>query len=217
MEAGRSFCGRRVRRDQVELIREVVGNCPALSRTELAHTVCELLRWKRPTGGLKWRECLDLLERLQGEGVVALPDKQARRPVDRRGRVPITPEGDPRDEVAGDVGEIAPIVLERVETEKDRRLFRELIGRHHYLGYAMPFGARLQYLVHGSRPERQVVGCLQFSSPAWRMAARDAWIGWDDDTRRRNLQRVVNNSRFLILRAADKAAFPAGESPAPAN
>jgi hypothetical protein len=28
---------------------------------------------------------------------------------------------------------------------------------------------------------------------------RDAWIGWDDATRERNLQRVVSNSRFLIL------------------
>jgi hypothetical protein len=31
------------------------------------------------------------------------------------------------------------------------------------------------------------------------MAARDGWIGWDDETRRRNLSRVVSNSRFLIL------------------
>jgi hypothetical protein len=31
------------------------------------------------------------------------------------------------------------------------------------------------------------------------MAVRDAWIGWDDPTRQRNLQRVVTNSRFLIL------------------
>ena len=44
-----------------------------------------------------------------------------------------------------------------------------------------------------------VVGCLQFSSPAWRMAVRDRWVGWDDRTRARNLQRVVNNSRFLLL------------------
>ena len=93
----------------------------------------------------------------------------------------------------------ARLWLEFYATEKERQLFRELIGRHHYLGYAVPFGARVQYLVYGSRPERQVVGCLQFSSPAWRMAPRDAWIGWDDDTRKRNLQRVVNNSRFLIL------------------
>jgi hypothetical protein len=31
------------------------------------------------------------------------------------------------------------------------------------------------------------------------MSSRDRWIGWDDGIRERNLQRVVNNSRFLIL------------------
>ncbi len=28
---------------------------------------------------------------------------------------------------------------------------------------------------------------------------RDEWIGWDEKTRVRNLQHVVNNSRFLVL------------------
>ena len=31
------------------------------------------------------------------------------------------------------------------------------------------------------------------------MAARDRWIGWNNTQRARNLQYVVNNSRFLIL------------------
>ncbi len=31
------------------------------------------------------------------------------------------------------------------------------------------------------------------------MASRDRWIGWDDERRRDQLQRIVNNSRFLIL------------------
>ena len=68
-----------------------------------------------------------------------------------------------------------------------------------YLGHTVPFGAHLRYLVFASRPQRVVVGCLQFSSPAWRMAARDGWVDWDDATRGRNLQHVVNNSRFLLL------------------
>src|SRR5439155_15618082 len=34
---------------------------------------------------------------------------------------------------------------------------------------------------------------------AWKMAVRDRWIGWSDDQRRRNLQLIVNNARFLIL------------------
>ena len=38
------------------------------------------------------------------------------------------------------------------------------------------------------RLERRPI--LQFSSPAWRMAARDRRVGWDDRTRARNLQRA---------------------------
>ena len=73
------------------------------------------------------------------------------------------------------------------------------MGRYHYLGYRMPFGAQLRYLAFVSEPTRTVVAALQISSPAWRLAARDRWIGWDEPTRVRNLQRVVNNSRFLVL------------------
>lgn len=193
------FSGRRFRPKELGLIREVVESCSGLSRKELAQTVCELLRWKRPSGALKARECREFLERLESAGVLALPDKQARRPVGSRTRVPVTSRGDRGRDLVGEVGEFAPIEAEAVETADQRLLFRELVGRHHYLGHAVPFGAHLRYLVYALRPGRTVVGCLQFSSPAWRMAARDVWIGWDDATRRRNLQRVVNNSRFLIL------------------
>ena len=31
------------------------------------------------------------------------------------------------------------------------------------------------------------------------MQARDAWIGWNDAQRRRNLQAIINNGRFLML------------------
>lgn len=99
----------------------------------------------------------------------------------------------------GTVRDVAPVTVELVADEAERRLWRELVGRHHYLGHKMPFGASLRYLVRVERPQPAVVGCLQFSSPAWRMDARDRWIGWDDGARRRNLQRVVQNSRFLLL------------------
>jgi hypothetical protein len=49
------------------------------------------------------------------------------------------------------------------------------------------------------RPQPAVVACLQLSSPAWKMAVRDGWIGWTEQARRAGLQRIVNNSRFLIL------------------
>jgi len=31
------------------------------------------------------------------------------------------------------------------------------------------------------------------------MAPRDIWIGWNDVQRERNLQKIINNSRFLIF------------------
>jgi len=45
----------------------------------------------------------------------------------------------------------------------------------------------------------EILGCFQFSSPAWKMAPRDRWIGWSDAERKANLQKIINNSRFLIL------------------
>ena len=191
-----TFCGKQINKDEIMLIGDVVKRYGGLSRMELAHTVCELLQWQRSNGGLKARECREFLERLDSEGVIRLPEKRTTKPVGSRTRIPISAEGDPSAPLRGKVGEFEPIVLEEVQTEPQRRLFRELVGRHHYLGYAVPFGAHLRYLFYSGA---QVLGCMQFSSPAWRMAVREAWVGWDEAARKSNLQRVVNQSRFLIL------------------
>jgi hypothetical protein len=166
---------------------------------ELAATVCELLGWVRPKGSPKARECREFLENLETAGQLVLPEKRAGRPVGLRTRVPITERGEPGRALTGTVRDIAPLSVERVASKSDRLLWRELVGRYHYLGHTVPFGAHLRYLVWAAHPERAVVACVQLSSPAWRMAARDRWIGWDDTTRARGLQLVVCNSRFLIL------------------
>jgi hypothetical protein len=44
-----------------------------------------------------------------------------------------------------------------------------------------------------------VLACLLFTSAAWKMAPRDAHIGWSPIARQANLPLVVNHSRFLIL------------------
>jgi len=194
-----SFCGREFSVQEVSLIQEVVQTCTGISRRELANTVCELLDWRRPAGGLKERDCRDLLERLENQGVLTLPDK---RPTGSTApRKYKEPAGDATaySALCGSVEAFAPLTMQRVQDQAQRELFKEVMGRYHYLGYAMPFGARLQYLVYVSRPRREVVGCVQFSSPAWRMKARDQWIGWDDGTRKLNLQHIVNNSRLLVL------------------
>ena len=195
----RSFAGRGFAPAEVNLIREIVKSCAGLSRMELAHTVCELVSWKRPSGSLKARECREFLERLEAGGHLRLPEKRARRPRGSRTAVPHTPRGEPGPVLLGSVRDVEPITVTPVRSLDDRRLFRELVGRYHYLGHAVPFGAQQRYLVRVARPRLAVVGCLQFSSPAWRMAVRDRWIGWDEATRARNLQHVVSNSRFLLV------------------
>ena len=193
------FCGRQFSAQEILLIQEVVGTCTGISRLELAQTVCELLEWKRPWGGLKARECRDLLERLESQGVLRLPVKKTPASKASRKRIVPAASGQPYSSLCGSVEAFAPVEVQPVETRQQRMLFKELVSGYHYLGYAMPFGARLQYLVWVSRPRREVVGCVQFSSPAWRMKVRDLWIGWDDTTRCLGLQQVVNNSRLLVL------------------
>ena len=191
--------GRMFSASEIALIREVVATCWGLSRTELANTISELVGWTRANGSLKEPECLVLLGRMEAAGLLRLPRKQQTRPVGSVTSIPHTAEGEPGVPLSGRVEAFAPLSIEGVSDAGGRQRFRELVGRYHTLGYKVPFGAQLQYLVSISRPVPTVVGCLQFSSAAWRMQARDRWIGWDDATRARHLPQVVNNSRLLLL------------------
>lgn len=189
-----TFCGRTFGVDEMELMRQIAREFSALGVTEIARTVCELLEWKRPGGGLKNHECRQLLERLQTEGWLQLPELRK-----RGGRGPRRADiAAPTEPVAIEcaVSECQPVELTLVEGKTDSRRWREQMQRYHYLGCRVPFGAHLRYWVrHGDRE----LACLLWTSPAWKMQDRDAWIGWNDQQRQLNLQRIVNNGRFLIL------------------
>ena len=193
------FKGRQFEAFEIELIEDVVERYPRLSRQELANTVCELLEWRRPNGGLKTWEAKHLLIFLEQAGRLQLPPLRSGRPRGSRTSVPCTVQGEPGEPLSGSLADVRPVHLRRVRVAEQRSLWRELIGRHHYLGHTVPFGAHLRYLIEVARPSPRVVGCVQLSSPAWKMAVRDRWIGWSDTQRRTHLQRVVQNSRFLIL------------------
>jgi len=192
-----TFCGRRFVRSELELMRQIAAEFVGLGRTEIARTLCELLEWKRPSGGLKNYECRQLLERLAEQGWLRLP---AVRPLGPRGprRVRLSAASAEQPELTGTAGQYEPLRLMVVEgASADSRLWMELIERHHYLGYRVPVGAQLRYLVRSQRTG--VLACLQWTSAAWKMAARDRWIGWNAEERARNLPYIVNNSRFVIL------------------
>jgi len=192
-----TFCGTPVTDEQWSVLVEIIDFC-GLSRHELARTVCEALGWVRPNGRLKARECYEYLELLDGKGLVKLPPRREQRP---RGPTSIhyTEAGCERERREGKLSDVAPVSLGLVASAEERALWRELIERYHYLGHKVAFGAHLRYLVWISTPRRELCGCLQFSSAARWLQARDEFIGWDDATRQKHLPRVVNNSRFLIL------------------
>ena len=190
-----TFCGRTFGSGELELMCQIAREFSALGVTEIARTICELLEWTRPRGGLKNHECRQLLEQLQAQGFLELPELQK-----RGGRGPRRPDisgscSEPSP-VACALGECQPLELVLVEGKADSRRWREQMERYHYLGCRVPFGAQLRYWV---RHRDRELACLLWTSPAWKMQARDQWIGWSDQQRRQNLQAIVNNGRFLIL------------------
>lgn len=190
-----TFSGRTFTQREIELMREMARDYAELGVTEIARTVCELLDWKRPSGGLKNHECRLLLEQLQSAGVLTLP---AVRPLGRRGprKVKLPVAAALPEAITGSAEQFHSLELQLVKGEDDSRVWRQCVEQHHYLGCPVPYGAQLRYWV---RHEGRALACLLWTSPAWRMKARDAWIGWTDQQRQQNLQRIINNGRFLIL------------------
>lgn len=196
---GLAFCGQTLTEAELGMIRGITREFPHLAWTELAATICELLQWRRPNGGLKSRECYLFLRKLHRRGW--LPWLTAPQPKSRRAPLAkLTADPPPSiDLLTGSLDHYAPLQLQLIHEADQRRLFREYLDRYHYLGYRAPFGAQLRYWVRPAQPELPPLAALLFTSAAWRMAPRDRWIGWTDSLRQRNLPLVVNHSRFLIL------------------
>jgi hypothetical protein len=196
---GLAFCGRALTESELSLIRRITREFSNLTLTELAATVCELLAWRRPNGGLKSRECYLFLRELHSRGWLPwLPAPQPRRRRTRQAALVEEPVSSPLL-LEGPLEQYRPLQLERIEDAAGRLLFRQYLQQHHYLGYRAPYGAQLRYWVRAAQPDRPPLAALLFTSAAWRMAPRDRYIGWQDEVRKTNLPLIVNNSRFLIL------------------
>ena len=190
-----SQCGREIRGEELDEIQETVRLFPALSRWELAQSICEHLEWITASGTYKTDACLKLLQRLEAKGRLRLPVKRAISP-QRHAPIVLTPRTGPRAEIGGSVRDVGPLSVEVVKGREPTGLWNEYLSRYHYLGYKRPFGYSLRYLVESPQG---ILGCLMFQGAAKALRARDEWIGWTRPQRLKNLPWVINNSRFLIL------------------
>ena len=103
------FCGRVVTASELNLVHQIIADFPRLSQAELAHTICELLEWRRPNGKLKSPECMEWLQKLQERNCLPnLPELQVTKPHGAH-RFHANPQSDPLPPLRGRLADHQPL------------------------------------------------------------------------------------------------------------
>jgi len=91
---------------------------------------------------------------------------------------------------------LRPLEFRLVRRTPEEPLFNSLLEQYHPLRCLQPVGEHLKYTVYAlGRP----IACLAWSSAPRHLGARDRFIGWSAEARRRNLRFLAYNPRFLIF------------------
>ena len=188
------YSGREFSLQEIEQIRQLMQQNPTLLRTPPSRKLCELFAWTKPNGELKDMSCRVALLRMQAHGLITLP--ASRMPHRGRPHFPATAATDAQAPLLRPVHELATLTLQPVLGPPASRLWNEYVQRYHYLGYTSMSGSQMRYNVFAGE---QLVALLSFGASAWKLGPREQFIGWPEPMRLKNLQRVVNNARFLIL------------------
>ncbi|MCP4196568.1 MAG: DUF4338 domain-containing protein [Proteobacteria bacterium] len=199
----RQICGLPFGSKQLAIVHKIItrGQEESIHRTEIARRTCEALNWRNPRGELKQMGARVALLRLHRQEWIELPEARSRnghgnRDIQQKrlARAPV-PESPPEDLVCT-LAQLGVIRLQKVENKTDSLLWDGLIERYHYLGHSPLSGAQVRYLIHC---EQSLVGAIGFGAAAFKVKARDQWIGWEPEQRERRREWIVNNRRFLIL------------------
>ena len=193
----RIYCARPFDVSQIELIRALIVEPPDLNRTQLARLACKALHWRGPDGRLKEMSCRLALLRMHSDGLIELPLPRNGNGNGRAyARRPPAAEPDLFRAVPGPVDTLVNLRIEPVDSRRASHLWNEYIDRYHYRGYQPLTGAQLRYFAFSQDTPLALLG---FAAAAWKLHARDAFIGWTAKQRQSRLHLIVNNTRFLIL------------------
>ena len=196
MELDIRYRGREATTEDIELINTLMADNPDDSRRKLSARFCREVGWVQPNGSLKDMVARGYMLALHRSGHIALPPKRMdpANPLAAR-KKPLKVEVN-RTTINTKLKKIMPVKFLQVRRSGKEKLFNSLISRYHYLGYTQPVGEHLKYIVYaGGRP----LSCLAFSSAPRHIGPRDRFIGWDKDTRGKNISLICYNMRFLIL------------------
>jgi hypothetical protein len=199
------FIGLSFTAHDIQMIRDIISDEPTAACSRIAEVVCRRLQLLDSHGRPRLTIVKDILNRMAMDNLIFLPPREPA--IRRKPKIPpkamVT-----RREISGTASHDS-MTLTCVVARKPEEsiLWSAIIHHYHYIpGYRL-FGPQLRYLVYVSTDREEaadasagtVVAALSFSSSAWRVSCRDDYIGWNDAQRIRNLQLVINNSRFLIL------------------
>jgi hypothetical protein len=196
MERSITTFNREISPHELAQIKGLIANAGDRGRTYISKQLCQLWDWRLPNGQLRDIACRDLLRRLERRGLIQLPPplKASRRPGYKN------TTSLPPDFVATplfqSLRDFSAIEMDMVRGSQHERLYNALIDGYHYLGYHQGAGEQLKYIIRG---DGHILAAIGFGGAAFKVAARDQNIGWDNATRERYLVNVVNNNRFLIL------------------
>src|SRR4051812_2275982 len=182
--------------ESLEVVREQVREAKPANRSEVARRVCAALQWRSPGGVHQTMSARVALLRLHRLGLITLPTPRSRGNNEKRRLGVIAPSAALPALWQGRVDELRGLKLQLVEDAQEAKAYRRLLQEYHYLGYSATAGAQVRYLIVS---ERGVLGGIGFGASAWKVQARDRWIGWSEAQRRTRLHLIINNTRFLIV------------------
>lgn len=189
--------GRELGSAELTQIRALIGAQPGWSRYRLSRELCLLWNWRTATGQIKDMAARTLLVKLEQRGLVELPARRWAAP-NRMRHKQVVEVAHAQEAIRTSLAELQPLgIAELSQSPGELALFESLLHAHHYLSHTSTVGMNLKYLVRDS--QGRPVACALFGSAAWQCAARDEFIGWEPATRRRNLQRITNHTRFLVM------------------
>jgi hypothetical protein len=198
MEAGKVIQGRYVTAGDIGLIRSLLAGNPGWNRSRLSRELCERWDWRNGKGRLKDMAARTLLLKLERLEDIRLPARQMPGRPNRRGFAMPDEMAHDTTAVAENLSRLRPLQIDRLDTGDERlAVFNFLLHRYHYLGHQRCVGENLKIAV--SDHSGRLLACMLFGSAAWKAKSRDEFIGWDRQSRERNLPLLTNNTRFLIL------------------
>ena len=189
--------GRKITREDIARIRELITGNPRWSRWRLSKVLSAEWIWRNANGQLKDMAARSLLVKLNERGLITLPPRR-QVPSNRMASRPIRLPLWNRTPVCGPLKSLGSLIIREISTDPAARYpFSSALAEFHYLGYRGTVGENLQYMVTDSTG--RLLACLLFGSAAWKCRPRDEYIGWTQEQRARNLHFLTNNTRYLIL------------------